>query len=92
MRVTRAVILKAADRSSALHPRDGAVQFVQRQLEPQLARLMDDDEQQLVMAGRPRVLGVEKAIEGEIVGIAHLAFEVGVSPAAHRLSCGRRRR
>ena len=55
--------------------RDGPArrfQLVQGQLHPQLARLVLDDEEQLVRVGRARMLGGEHRVQREIVTVAHV--------------------
>ena len=49
MRATRDSVLKAACRSSARMSPAARADLVHRQLQPQLGRLVDDDEQQLVV-------------------------------------------
>ena len=51
----------------------GGEQFVQAQLQPQFAGLVNDDEQHLVMRGRNRMLGRKDALEIEIGGIGDVA-------------------
>jgi hypothetical protein len=54
----------------------GRAHLVQHQLHPQLAGLVLDDEQHLVMGGRQRVLGRENLVQMQIVAIAHVTAEV----------------
>ncbi|KDB52856.1 hypothetical protein X805_15900 [Sphaerotilus natans subsp. natans DSM 6575] len=59
--------------------RDGADrggQLVQHQLHPQLGGLVLDDEQQLVVVRRERLLRGEDLVELQIVAIAHVAGEI----------------
>ena len=66
-------------------------QLVQHQLHPQLGRLMDDDEQHLVMLVGDRVLAIEQLVEAQIVAIAHRRAEIDmrldVGIAAGRRCC-----
>ncbi len=55
---------------------DRRAQLVQHQLHPQLAGLVLDDEQHLVMVGRERLLRGQDGVELEIVAVAHAAAEV----------------
>ena len=56
-------------------------QFMQAQLEPQLACLMNDDEQQLVMRIGRGVLGGEDAAKVEIARIGNVSAH-GCAPSA----------
>ena len=58
-------------------------QLVQAQLEPQLARLVDDDEQHLVMRFRRGMLRRENALEIEVAGIGNIGCHARC-PSAHR--------
>ena len=49
------------------------LEFMEAELEPQLARLVDDDEQHLVMRARGRVLRRQDFVEIEIRGIGDFA-------------------
>ena len=65
------------------------MQLVQHQLDPQLGRLVLDDEQHLVVGVGARVLGAEDVVEAEVLGVAEVVaqVEVGVGRAgrlAHR--------
>ena len=71
MRDTRASILKALRSSSRAIARDGGAQLVQHQLHPQLAGLVLDDEQHLVVVGRERLLRAEDGVELQVVAVAH---------------------
>ena len=55
---------------------DGRAQLVQHQLHPQLARLVLDDEQHLVVRRRQRVLRREHLVEVQVVAVGHVAAEV----------------
>ena len=55
-------------------------QLVHHQLEPQLGRLVDHDEQQLVVAVGHRPLAVEQLIERQVATVGQLAGEVGLDP------------
>ena len=55
---------------------DRAVQFVQHQFHPQLAGLVLDDEQHLVVVGRQRLLRVQHLVEMQVVAITHGPAEV----------------
>jgi hypothetical protein len=57
--------LNAGRKSSAAISARG-LQLVQAKLEPQLAGLVDDDEQQLVVGARGRMLRGEQAVEIEV--------------------------
>lgn len=48
------------------------------ELQPQLRRLVDNDEQELVVALRERVLARQQRAEAEIVGVAQRVAEIGV--------------
>ena len=52
------------------------VQFVQHQFQPQLAGLVLDDEQQLVVIGRAGVLGVQDLVQAQVIAIAHRFGEI----------------
>jgi hypothetical protein len=52
------------------------LQLVQHQLDPQLAGLVLDDEQQLVVVGRQRVLGRQDLVQAQVVAVAHGLLEV----------------
>jgi hypothetical protein len=51
---------------------------VHHQLEPQLGRLVDHDEQQLVVALGHRPLAGEQLVEREVTAVGQLAREVGL--------------
>jgi hypothetical protein len=55
-------------------------QLVHHQLEPQLGRLVDHDEQQLVVAVGHRPLAVEQLIQRQVAAVSQLAGEVGLDP------------
>jgi len=59
---------EGAERVTCFDERDESVDLVENQLEPELARLMDDDEKQLVGVFRAGAgaLQLEKFVEGEI--------------------------
>nr|GEU28320.1 hypothetical protein [Tanacetum cinerariifolium] len=61
-----------------------AMQLVQHQLHPQFAGLVLDDEQQLVMLGRQRMLGGQDGIERQVVAVAHVVGEVELSAVVTR--------
>jgi diguanylate cyclase (GGDEF)-like protein len=46
-------------------------QLVQQLLEPQLVYLVDDDEQHLVVLGRPRLLGREQLVQPQVPGVGN---------------------
>jgi len=56
--------------------------LVHHELEPQLGRLVLDDEEQLVVLSRlaARVLGTEQLVEGQVVAVGHAAAEVALDP------------
>ncbi|MCY1307809.1 hypothetical protein D9M70_577670 [compost metagenome] len=54
---------------------DCGVDLVQRELHPELRRLMLDDEQHLVMGLRERLLRVEYLLQHEIVAVGHASLE-----------------
>ncbi len=56
-------------------------QFVQAELEPQLARLVHDNEQHLVMRARNGVLSCEDAVQVEVGGVGNVAAHAGGSSA-----------
>ena len=58
-------------------PRARRAQLVDHQLEPELGRLVDHDEQHLVVAVRDRALTAQQAVELEIAAVGQLAREVG---------------
>ena len=64
---------------------------MQRQLHPQFAGLVLDDEEQLVVRVAQRVLRLEHAVEREIVAVAHALGEVelGVVVLAHHVTAAR---
>ncbi len=51
------------------------VQFVQSKPHPEFRGLVLDDEQQLVMRGAQRVLGIEHGIKAKVIGIGHAPVE-----------------
>jgi MFS family permease len=61
------------------------LELVQRQLQPQLGRLVHDDEQHLVMLRRKRPLAVEQPVELQVLAIAHRLAEVGMGAGLRRL-------
>ncbi len=66
-------------------------QLVQHQLHPQFGRLVDDDEQHLVMLIGDRLLAIEELTEAQIVAIAHRRAEIDMRLAggiAARRRCG----
>ncbi|EAQ12631.1 hypothetical protein RB2654_15135 [Rhodobacterales bacterium HTCC2654] len=71
----------------------GRLHLVQDQLHPKLARVVLDDEQQLVMRAGERVLLVEQGVEVEVIAIGHGpghrhlgAFAAGIVCVAAHLS------
>src|SRR6516162_266913 len=66
----------------ALQRLDGAAELVDRQLEPQLVRLMDDDKQQLVIGVGHRSLRRQQFVDFQIRGVgvcAHRLLRIGVA-------------
>ena len=57
------------------------MQLVQHELDPQLAGLVLDDEQQLVVGVGARVLGAEDVVEAEVLGVAEVMAQVEVGAA-----------
>ena len=55
---------------------DRRLELVQQQLHPQLAHLVLDDEQHLVVRARAALLRAEHGVEMEVVAVAHVAAEV----------------
>ena len=55
-------------------------ELVQHQLHPQLARLVLDDEQHLVVVGRQRMLRVQHLVKVQVVRVAHVRAEVELRP------------
>ena len=55
---------------------DRRLELVQQQLHPQLADLVLDDEQHLVVRVRAALLRAEHRVEMEVVAVAHVAAEV----------------
>ena len=53
-------------------------QLVQDELEPDLGRLVLDDEQDLVVGVGPWVLGAEDRVEVEVLAVAELALHLQV--------------
>ena len=76
MRDTRASILKAGGQLFGADGGDGAGEFVQHQLHPELAGLVLDDEQHFVAVRRARMLGGEDGVEGEVVGVGQVLGEI----------------
>ena len=60
--------------------RAGRAQLVDHQLEPQLARLVLDDEEQLVVLRRvaQRLLGRQQQVEAQVVAVGHRLREVAL--------------
>ena len=56
--------------------RGGRLELVQQQLHPQLADLVLDDEEHLVVRFRAALLGAEHVVEMQVVAVAHVAAEV----------------
>ena len=63
----------------------GAAELVEELLEPQLVDLVDDDEQHLVVLVRPRALGAEHLVEGQVAGVG----QRGVAAGAGSVTAGR---
>jgi hypothetical protein len=61
-------------------------QLVHHQLQPQLGRLVLDDEEQLVVLGRRalRLLGREQEVEPQVVAVGHLRAEVAFDAGFQR--------
>ena len=66
-------------------------QLVQHQLEPQLRRLVLDDEEQLVVPGRiaQRLLGRQDEVEPEVVAVGHRLPEVAADARPRATGCCR---
>ena len=90
MRLTRARPLNARAEIVVADLRDGLVELVQHQLHPQLGRLVDDDEQHLVMLLGAGALAGEKLIEMEVVAIAHRRAEIDMRLFREVVPRGRR--
>ena len=71
---------------------DRRAQLVQHQLHPQLAGLVLDDEQHLVVRAASAVLRAEHRVEVQVVAVAHVAAEVDLGALRRRRSARRRRR
>src|SRR4029078_6178645 len=71
---------------------DESLQLVQDQLEPQLARLMHDDEEELVGGARLRAwpLQAEQLVESEIRGVGYLRVLGFLRCLRSRLPCALR--
>ena len=80
MCLTRASRLSAGARSSVRQQGPGRAQLVEQQLEPQLGRLVLDDEQQLVVLRRvaARLLRGEQQVEPQVVAVGHRRAEVAL--------------
>ena len=63
-----------------IHQRDRQIELMQHLLEPQLLRLVDDDEEHLVVQVRQRLLRGEKLVERQIIGIGHAGGRCGHAP------------
>ena len=63
-------------------------QFVQDQLQPQLGRLMLDDEQHLVVVAGQQFLRAQHLVERQVIAIAHVLAEVefGLLVFRHRFA------
>ena len=59
-------------------------EFVQAELDPQLARLVDDDEQHLVVLARHQLLRVQHLVELQVLAVADRLVEIPVDPG-HRV-------
>jgi hypothetical protein len=57
---------------------DRRLELVQEQLHPQLAHLVLDDEQHLVVRARAALLRPEHLVEVEVVAVTHVAAEIGL--------------
>ena len=68
--------LESRSRTIGRHVFDGRAEFVQHQLHPQLAGLMLDDEQHLVVVGRQGCLRIQQSVQLQIVAVAHVPREV----------------
>ncbi len=58
--------------------RDGPVEFVRGQLQPELLDLMDGDEEQFVGGVAQRLLRRQQQVEAEIGAVIHPLLEVGL--------------
>ena len=72
----------------AAQMRDGRLQLVQAQLQPQLAGLMDDDEHHLVMLGGEGFLRPQNCIQRQIAPVGQACFRRPVNVLAVKIDRG----
>ena len=88
MRETRASILNDGPEIVATDVFARGGQLVQAQLHPQLGRLVDDDEQHLVVLDRDRALRAQELLEPEVLAVALRLAEIPVDLLVGEVDAG----